>query len=228
MSSETKKLKKNSSQKPVLVAIFAHPDDESFGPGGTIFKYSKTHDVYILCATKGEIGGTHKKLAQIRAKELKNSAKILGAKKVFFLGFYDGTLSNSKYHNLAKKIEIKLKELKPEIVITFEQKGVSGHLDHIAVSMITTYVVKELNFIKELLYFCVTKEKRKKFGDYFIYFPPGYEKKEIEKTIDISDVWDIKVKAMLAHKSQLKDAKKVLNTLEKTSKEEDFLLFKDK
>lgn len=43
--------------KNKLVCVFAHPDDEAFGPGGTIAKFSKTHAVYILCITRGEAVG---------------------------------------------------------------------------------------------------------------------------------------------------------------------------
>ena len=42
--------------KPVVVAVFAHPDDEAFGPGGTLAVLSKTHDVYIITVTGGEAG----------------------------------------------------------------------------------------------------------------------------------------------------------------------------
>lgn len=100
--------------KKNLVAIFAHPDDEAFGPAGTLHKLTREYDVYILCATKGEIGETSienkKPLHEVRADELRKSAKILGIKKVYFLGFIDGTLSNSLYHDLAAKIEIYLKK----------------------------------------------------------------------------------------------------------------------
>ncbi|MBI4159549.1 PIG-L family deacetylase [Candidatus Wolfebacteria bacterium] len=84
-----------------IVCIFAHPDDEAFGPGGTIAKLAKKNRVYIICATKGEAGkdSRRKKMGVLhdhRASELVASAKILGVKKVYFLGFKDGTLSNRK------------------------------------------------------------------------------------------------------------------------------------
>lgn len=63
----------------------------------------------------------------------------MGVKKVHFLDFLDGTLSNNLYHKLADKIEGHLKKLKPHTVITFEPLGVSGHIDHITVSMVTTF-----------------------------------------------------------------------------------------
>src|SRR3989344_5880847 len=107
--------------KPKLVCVFAHPDDEAFGPGGTIAKYSQTHNVYILCATKGEAGNLkHKQnIANIREQELLESARILGVQEVKFLGFIDGKLSNSNYHALAGKIKSYLEKIRPEILLTF-------------------------------------------------------------------------------------------------------------
>lgn len=218
----------DKSSRKTIVAVFAHPDDEAFGPSGTIAKFAKTHDVYLLCATRGEAGkdsGNHKNLAKAREKELKNSARILGIKKVYFLGFIDGTLSNSLYHALAKKIVNHLKRLKPETVITVEPRGVSGHIDHIVVSMTTSFACLKLPFVKTVLYHCITEEMRKGFGDdYFVYFPPGYKKSEIGKVVDVSDVWDVKMKAMFAHKSQIQDAGRLLERRRKFPKKEYFLV----
>ena len=206
-----------------IVAIFAHPDDEAFGPAGTIFKYSKVNDIYLLCATRGEAGSNQKRIAHVREKELKESAKILGVKQVFFLGFIDGTLSNSIYHKLAEKIEKHLRILKPETIITYEPRGISGHIDHIVVSMVTTFVFYRLSFIKTLLYYCRSSANSKRLNNYFIYFPPGYRREEIDKVVDIEKEWPTKVKAMMAHKSQRHDAERILKSLEKLPKEECFL-----
>lgn len=217
-----------SKQAKTLVAVFAHPDDEAFGPAGTIAKFSKSHDVYILCATCGEAGGNNLRIAQIRSKELRKSAKILGVRGVYFLDFIDGTLSNSLYHNLAEKIEKKLTELKPQTILTYEPQGISGHIDHITVSMVTTFVFYKLPFVKTLLYYCIGDQTRSLIKDYFIYFPPGYKKSEIDKIVDIKDVWDAKVKAMMAHKSQIQDAKRILEMQKKMPKEEYFMVLTKK
>lgn len=216
-------------KKPVLVCVFAHPDDEAFGPSGTIHKFTKTHDVYILCATKGQAGQDSRSETSItltnkRSQELKDSAKILGVKKVYFLGFKDGTLSNNLYHKLAAKIQVHLEKLRPEIVITFEPQGVSGHIDHITVSMVTTFVCNRLSFIKELWYYCILKERAAMRQNYFIYFPQGYDKSEIDKIIETKDVWDLKVKAMMAHESQKHDAESILKDAVNLPKEEYFIV----
>ena len=216
-----------------IVCIFAHPDDEAFGPGGTIAKLSKKHNVYLLCATKGEVGTKGKtlknhssKLGNTREEELKNSAKVLGVRKVYFLGFKDGELSNNLYHKLASKIHLHLKKLKPSIVITYEPLGISGHIDHITVSMVTMFVIKKLKFVKELWQVCLPEETAKTRKNYYICFSPGYKKSEIDKIVDISDVWGTKLEAIKQHESQYKDFNKILGWLNKFPKKEYFLIKK--
>lgn len=216
-----------------LVCVFAHPDDEAFGPGGTIAKLSKKFNVYLLCATKGEVGLKGKtlrvsnlKLANVRANELRRSAKVLGIKKVYFLGFKDGELNNNIYHKLASKIHSRVLKLKPEIVLTYEPLGVSGHIDHIMVSMVTWFVVKKLKFIKELWQVCLPEERAREREDYYICFGPGYKKSQIDKTVDIKDVWDKKLEAIKQHKSQYKDFKKITEWQSHFPKKEYFLVKK--
>ena len=219
-------------KKKIAVAIFAHPDDEAFGPAGTIHKLTKDYDVYILCATKGEIGQNSlengKPLPEIRAEELRSSAKILGVKDVFFLGFTDGTLSNSIYHKLADAIESKLKELKPELIMTSSPTGGSGHIDHIVVSMVSSYVFERLNFIKEIWYRANTTEETDKWKEfpYFVYRPPGIPRSKIDKIVDVSDVWDVRVAAMQAHASQKHDVIRLTKMREDLPKEEYFMIRK--
>ena len=92
--------------------------------------------------------------------------------------------------------------------------------------MATTFIVEKLTFVEKLYYFCLSQEKRSKFGSYYIYFPPGYQKSEIAKTVDVSDVWDLKIKVMMVHKSQITDGKRVLSAISRAKKEEHFLIFK--
>lgn len=217
--------------RKTVVAVFAHPDDEALGPAGTLAKFSKTHDIHLLCVTDGQAGknslkNTARELSKIRKQELFESAKILGIKKIHCLGFVDGTLSNNLYHEVAKKIKKKLLQLKPEFVITFEPHGISGHIDHIAVTFITTYVVKQLLFIKNLYYYCLTLKEREMMPEnYFVYFPDGYKKNEIDWEVDITDVWDTKLKAMNAHASQKHDTKTVQKAFKNLPKKEYFLKF---
>jgi len=211
-----------------IVGIFAHPDDEALGPSGTIALLAKDYQVDLICVTNGDSANGHPnpELAEKRKKELENSAKILGVSKVFFLNFGDGKLSNSLYHEVAKKIEEIIKDIKPEIIITIEHRGISGHIDHIFVSMVTTYVFEKTKFVKELWYHCIDERLRKFIKNYFIYFPPGYKKEQVDKVIDVSSAWNTKRKAMLQHKSQIKDVLAFIGFQMLLPKEEYFLVRK--
>lgn len=228
--------------KKILVVV-AHPDDEAFGPGGTIAKYASLGvEIHILSATRGESGQWHEdskkkhsttsnlkdlKISHVREKELRNSARALGIKKVEFMDFMDGELCNNVYHKIAEKIITKINNYKPQVIITMDRLGVSGHLDHIAVSMITTFAFLKTSVSKKLYYEVMTKEHRaaeKRLDDYFIYFPEGYERQGITTIVDYSAYFEKKKNAMWQHQSQLKDVKNVLKSLTNRPKEDYFIL----
>ena len=211
-----------------IVGIFAHPDDEALGPSGTLATLAKDNEVYLICVTSGEAAGKTKEekltIGEIRREELRKSAKILGIKDVFFLGYEDGELCNNKYHQLASDIQVKIEELRPDTLLTFEMRGVSGHIDHITVSMVTTFVYCRYSFIKKLMYYCTSRKKSDCMSDYFIYFPRGYEREEVDEVVDVSSVWNMKVEAMKCHESQMADVTRVLKDSEGIPQEEYFLL----
>jgi len=213
-----------------LLAVFAHPDDESFGPGGTLAKYAREGvEIHLLCATRGERRGNKinkdVKISHIREKELLEAVKVLGIVRVEFLDFIDGQLCNAIYHQLAGKIIKKINEFKPQVVLTSERRGISGHLDHIAVSMTTTYAFLKTKVSQKLYYNCLLKGTRDRMrDDYFVYFPEGYPESEITTKIDYTPYWKLKKEAMLAHQSQLKDVRALLARFTKFPKVDHFIL----
>ena len=134
-----------------LLAVLAHPDDESFGLGGTLAYYaSKGYDVYYVCATRGEAGTVDeehligfKDTAEMRTAELMKAAQALGLKEVFFLGYRDSGMPgmeanqhpdaqiNHSLEEVAARVVKYIRELKPDIVITFDPIGGYKHPDHI-------------------------------------------------------------------------------------------------
>src|SRR3989344_7787427 len=83
-------------QKKALI-VLSHPDDESFGPGGTIALWAKEgYEIHLVSVTKGEIGNnpTDDETAKIREAELRAAADILGISKISYLGYKDGHISN--------------------------------------------------------------------------------------------------------------------------------------
>lgn len=211
-----------------VVGIFAHPDDEAMGPAGTLAILAKDHPVYLICVTNGDAAGRtnaeKEAIGEVRKEELRKSASVIGAKDVFFLEYRDGELSNNLYHKLAGEIQKKLEEFRPETIVTFEPNGVSGHIDHITVSMISSYLFCHLSFIKKIMYYCLEEKRAARLHDYFIYVPPGYKKSQIHDVVNIKAVWETKLRAMNCHQSQVHDVKTILAQIKDLPKEEYFLV----
>lgn len=212
-----------------VLAVFAHPDDESFGPGGTLYLWAKQGAViHLLCATRGENGNNHttEETARIRSQELKNAAQILGIQNVSFLDFTDGCICNKDLQLLAKKIRQKVNRFKPNVIMTFNFNGVSGHIDHIAVTSAVTKVFDENTYADKLYYYSVSKEISDQNKDYFVHFPDGLEEGETDEVVDIEPIYDKKIEAMKAHASQMGDVKSILKNEKDLLKQELFIIRK--
>jgi LmbE family N-acetylglucosaminyl deacetylase len=139
-----------------LLAVFAHPDDETFGTGGTLAHYARQGvDVYLICATRGEVGEAPADLkgfastADMREDELRCAAGILGLKAVHFLGYRDSGMPGSPDNShpralvaqpveqVAREIARYIRETRPHVVITFDPIGGYRHPDHIAIHRAT-------------------------------------------------------------------------------------------
>ena len=217
-------------KRSTILCVFAHPDDETFGPGGTIALLAQRHTVWIATATRGDAGkdsrrGNRRSLADERPRELRAAARILGAKGVIFLNFRDGELSNNTYHVLARRIEAVVRRLRPHTVLTYEPLGVSGHLDHIATALTTRFIYERQPSIKRLLSYCISAKRANAMRPgYFIWVPPGYERSTIDLTVPTAGIWDTKVRAMFAHRSQRHDIERILVRAKRFPQEESFLV----
>jgi len=140
-----------------LLVILAHPDDESFGPGGTLAKYAREGvAVHYLCGTRGESGTVdaallngYTNVAELRTSELMCAAKELELAGVHFLGYRDsgmvGTSDNQLIESLyaapmdevAGRIIGYIEDLKPDVILTHDQYGGYGHPDHIKLHQAT-------------------------------------------------------------------------------------------
>jgi LmbE family N-acetylglucosaminyl deacetylase len=145
-------------EKQTILAVLAHPDDESFGMGGTLALYaSRGVAVHLVCATRGEVGDVAPELlagfdsiADLRESELRCAAGILGLAGVHFLDYRDsgmpGSLDNTHpkalafqpLDEVAANVVCYIRDLKPQVVLTFDPIGGYRHPDHIAIQRATT------------------------------------------------------------------------------------------
>ncbi len=137
-----------------LLAVLAHPDDESLGLGGTLAKYAAEGvGVFLLTATRGD-GGRYRgfrpgdsrhpgapALAGIRDAELRAAAAELGIRDVSLLDYRDGQLDRAEPRSIVATIAGHLRRVRPDVVLTFGPDGAYGHPDHIAISQFTTAAV---------------------------------------------------------------------------------------
>jgi len=109
--------------KNVLV-VAAHPDDEVLGCGGTIAKYSKDNNIYLVILGEG-ISSRYIQRNEVKKKELlqlrKDSQKVgelLGIKEIFFFALPDNRFDTVSFLDIVKKVEEIIKKIKPEIIYT--------------------------------------------------------------------------------------------------------------
>jgi LmbE family N-acetylglucosaminyl deacetylase len=139
-----------------LLAVLAHPDDETFGMGGTLALYAKRGcEVRLVCATRGEVGSAPPDLkgfasiGEMREAELRCAAGILGLTGVEFLGYRDSGMQGSPDNahpqalaaapaeEVARAVARSIRAFRPHVVLTFDPIGGYRHPDHIAIQRAT-------------------------------------------------------------------------------------------
>jgi len=139
------------NKQKTLLFVGAHPDDETFGIGGTLAQYAAAGvKVYYACATRGEAGTVepqymegYSSIGDMRWAELRCAAQVLGLAGVIHIGYRDsgmaGSENNTHQESLAmasldevtERIVMIIRDIKPDVVITHDAGGGYGHPDHI-------------------------------------------------------------------------------------------------
>lgn len=146
-------------QTRVLMGVFAHPDDESFGPGATLARYAaEGADVHVIIATDGIAGSVedpshlteHESLAQVRSAELSRAAVALGVTTIWSLPYRDSGMAGSPDNDhpdalirqpithTVDEVLGYIERLRPQVIVTHDPYGGYGHPDHIRCCEATT------------------------------------------------------------------------------------------
>jgi LmbE family N-acetylglucosaminyl deacetylase len=192
--------------KKVLMVVGAHPDDPEFGAGGTVAKYVREgwQAVYVVC-TNGDKGTqdpkmTSPKLAKIREQEQKNAATVLGVSIIEFLGYPDGWLEDSP--EFRGKLVHAIRKYRPDVVITHDPtRKYMGHHDHRIAGTVCMDAI--FPYSRDHLFYPEHKAEGLtpfKVAEVWLTGP-----EEPNKFIDITETFDLKMKAICCHVSQVGD-----------------------
>lgn len=193
---------------PQLLALFAHPDDETFRPGGTLALLSRLGvDVQVICATCGEAGScgdpslcTPEELPGVRRRELRAACLALGILPPQFLGYEDSTLEQVEAEIVISQILSIVCKVQPHVMLSFGTDGLSGHPDHIAIGKWALETYQCAENIAALYTLAVPQSVADQLGMLQVH-PVSDD--EIAFGVDVVPVWETKLAAMRCHATQL-------------------------
>ncbi len=212
-----------------LAAVFAHPDDDTYGVGGTVALHADEGiEVTALLATSGDAGrifdpslATRRNLGKVREHEDRAAWTELGVKPALhFLRYPDGGLRAVPRDELVERIAELLAEGRPDVVVTFGPEGVTGHEDHITIGEAATVAFHRARErstaegFSRLLYVAIPQSNLDRFNALLRerglealdptqpFVPRGVPDEIIAVMVDCSPVYQRKLEALRQHKTQ--------------------------
>jgi N-acetyl-1-D-myo-inositol-2-amino-2-deoxy-alpha-D-glucopyranoside deacetylase len=226
------------------MAVHAHPDDEVFSTGGTLARYAEEGArVVVVYGTRGESGEIHhpdldpaeavNQLGEIREREVREAAAILGVTDVFFLGYRDSGMKdtednkkpeafmNATLDEATARLTAIIRETQPQVMVTYDEDGGYGHPDHIMANRVTVAAFEATKgeaWGPEKLYFAARSregfkrqvEGMRALGIEFPWIKAdfnfdeyGSPDDEITAHIDVARYAGLKQQALAVHRTQI-------------------------
>jgi N-acetylglucosamine malate deacetylase 2 len=195
-------------RSPVLLAVFAHPDDETFRCGGTLALLAQRGvRVHVLTATRGQAGSCgdpplcrRDDLPSVRERELQAACAALGIEPPRLLDYQDGQLADADRETILAEILADVDQVRPKVMLTFGKDGLSGHPDHIAIGQFAVETFRRADEIAALYTLAVPQSLATTLSMRQVHAVPD---ETIACTVDVSPVWDQKISAICCHATQL-------------------------
>lgn len=190
------------------LVLFAHPDDAEFSCGGTVARWtSEGCAVHYVCITDGsagsnEPGATREAMREVRERELRAAADVLGVASVTFLGELDGFLEVTP--ETRRKVTREVRRLRPEVIIAPDPSrlwvgaGYINHADHRAAGALALSVVMP-DAPTRVLFQELEDEGIQPYEVPNLYLVGN----EPDTFVDITETFDVKIEALLTHASQV-------------------------
>jgi LmbE family N-acetylglucosaminyl deacetylase len=230
-----------------LMAVHAHPDDEASSTGGILAKYADegVRTIVVTC-TNGEFGDgpsgvkpgldghDEAEVAQTRLAELREAAKILGITELEPLGYHDSGMPEWEYKDrpdafcnvpeaeVAARIGALIERYRPQVVITYDDKGAYQHPDHVHASRSAAAAVAATGIPAKFYLTAMRRSDWQKvmaaLREAGVDVPEAAavtpeeerqmaaEEERITTTVDIRPVLDRKRDALFAHASQISES----------------------
>jgi LmbE family N-acetylglucosaminyl deacetylase len=185
-----------------VLAVVAHPDDESFGLGALLDGFTSAGaSVEVLCLTHGEASTLHGApgdLASLRGAELAAAADVLGVTRAVMKDHPDGDLSDLPVAMLAAEVAAAAEASGAHGLLVFDTAGVTGHPDHMAATAAGLRAAQMLNLpvLGWTLPDTVAAQLNQELGASFI----GHPNQDIDLRVSIDRTRQRE--ASHAHKSQ--------------------------
>jgi LmbE family N-acetylglucosaminyl deacetylase len=204
-----------------LLVVFAHPDDESFGPAGLLAKYARQGAlVFGVFGTRGEFGQTTMfprpspaTLGRVRERDLVAASRIIGFRAISILPHVDGTLYRLPQAVLTGEVFDAMVQTRPDIVITFGPGGITHHPDHLAIHRAATVAFAQALRVglgaSELYYVAVPPDQASDLN------LDGEPDADPNTFIDVSEEFPIKLRALGQHARHILDAREAITRLER-------------
>lgn len=199
--------------RAVVLALFAHPDDEAFRCGGTLALLARRGvRVQVVTATRGEEGScgeppvcAPEELAAVREVELRCSCRALGLEPPLLLDYRDGALGEVDPGEAVARLLDLIRTWRPRVLLTWPPHGLSGHADHIAVSRWASAaydraVAERLPWPEALYHLAVPRSVAAALGLRQLRATPD---EEISVDLNVTAVWGQKLAAIRCHRTQL-------------------------
>jgi LmbE family N-acetylglucosaminyl deacetylase len=190
-----------------LLAVFAHPDDETFRPGGTLALLARQGvRVEVLTFTRGEAGScgdpplcAPAELSAVRERELHAACAALGIWPRL-LDYADGHLPEADAETMIAHILSVIREIQPQVLLSFGLDGLSGHPDHIAVGQWAAEALRRAEEVAALYTVAVPRSLAETLNMRQVHSVPD---ETIALGVDVLSVWETKLAAMRCHATQI-------------------------
>jgi LmbE family N-acetylglucosaminyl deacetylase len=238
-------------ERPLLLVVVAHPDDETFGTGSVIANAAvRGVRVVVCCATRGEAGedtsGTTSgpaELAVVREGELRAAAKVLGADEVVLLDFADSGLHGDMPPNALAAVDLEdvitpiaslIEERRPDVVVTLDPDSVNDHRDHMRIGEAATIAfARAATPAARLYHWTLSKPmmdrwlaamKAQGLLEEYIDLELGRPEDEITTVVDVAHVMETRRAGIAEHRTQLSPFTGLSPELERTILSRDFFV----